>query len=77
MIKVVKDIIRDIFLEVIDEMVRDLSTRFMGTLAIIQASPKVIAEIIDEELGALSRGVARETLDEERYAEALRREQEM
>eukprot|EP00057_Strongylocentrotus_purpuratus_P015956 XP_011670430.1 PREDICTED: germinal-center associated nuclear protein [Strongylocentrotus purpuratus] len=75
--EVVKDIIRDIFLDVIDEMVRDLSTRFMGTLAIIQASPKVIAEIIDEELGALSRGVARETLDEERYADALRREQEM
>ncbi|XP_063959070.1 germinal-center associated nuclear protein-like [Lytechinus pictus] len=73
--EVVKDITKELFLDVIDEMIRDLSIKFMDTLALIQATPGVLTDLIDAELRALSHCVAMETLEEERYAEAVRIEQ--
>ena len=72
----INDVAKDLFIEVIDDMVRHLSVKFVEALILIKNAPVVSNQLITEEVSKLSHMVAMETIKEERYNEARRKEEE-
>ena len=75
-VQMINDVAKDLFIEVIDDMVRHLSVKFVEALILIKNAPVVSNQLITEEVSKLSHMVAMETIKEERYNEARRKEEE-
>ncbi|XP_071490038.1 germinal-center associated nuclear protein-like [Diadema antillarum] len=74
--EVVKDITKEMFLEVIDEMVLRLAKKVREALDELQVSADVSNSIIEEKVVKMSHSIAMEALKEEQHADSKRKEQE-